>query len=184
MFIKAYLSPKGSIGIDHKTIKNERYSANPTPANKSLDLGLIAVPGTKIKIMEAQVAREIYRRFLQESGYKPENADADELLRMAYAHHDEGDSMGWLNREDCERFIEWTKNETGDNTLRLPTENEWLQAKNTLGTKMRSWGWERLADRQGWIQLSREYSFPFRGGDFPSMRDKSYKLRLVSDANK
>lgn len=154
-------------------------AAKSAAVSSAFDLGMLAVPGTKLRAMRDEVQISMFRQFVKETNYQPEEGsdDADNFLRVINGQR-EGD-MGWLNNDDCVAFIGWARGKTGSNTLRMPTGTEWQVMAEVLKGRLTGTQWERLADDR--YQFFRSLHVESRNDRFPEFRVHNNGLRLVED---
>ena len=148
-------------------------SAPQTQAPAALNFDMLVAPQAKVRVMRGEIRVSMWGQFAQEDDYQPQGHNAAEL-RNKYEGY-----RGFLNADDCRAFINWAKEKTGDNTLRLPTDQEYLAIKKELSEQLTGTLWDRLADN-----AFRSLSVESRYEDFPENRYSDYGLRLVGDLPK
>ncbi len=93
-------------------------------------------------IMKKPVTVEMFRQFVEDSGYKIVGHDADELIALLADPKKSDHALTYVSHGDATAFITWRKEKTGQD-LRMPTEDEWLAARSAVGNQLTGglWDW-------------------------------------------
>ncbi|MBI5399089.1 hypothetical protein HZB07_00535 [Candidatus Saganbacteria bacterium] len=159
-----------------------RVMAKAPEVNMPLDLGMMAVPGTKMRAMRGATSIEMWRQFVRETGYQPEFGSHKANKFLSLVRGSAAGDMGFTNDKDCEAFIKWAREKTGDSTLRLPNNQEWDAMFMGLRGQLSGDNWERLADKVEQVQFFRFLRSNYRDfADFQEFRYHIFGLRLVGD---
>jgi formylglycine-generating enzyme required for sulfatase activity len=131
--------------------------------------------------MKKPVTVEMFRQFVEDSGYKIVGYNANELIALLTDPKTSDDTLTYVNHEDATAFVAWRKEKTGQD-LRMPTENEWLAAKNAVGNQLTGglWEWTQTI-YSGVVRVLRSL---FDGSSFsyrPASRYYDLTVRLVED---
>lgn len=132
-------------------------------------------------IMKKPVTVEMFRQFVEDSGYKIAGYNADEL-RAPLADPKKSDQvLTYVSHEDATAFVTWRKEKTGQD-LRMPTEDEWLAAKSAVGNQLTGglWEWTQTI-YSGVNRILRSLDYVSRDDFSPETRYYGNTVRLVED---
>jgi len=139
----------------------------------ALNLDLLVASRAKVRVMRGEVQVSMWDQFVQETGYQPQGHNKVELKKK---NGGVGGDRGFLNEDDCQAFIKWAREKTGDQTLRLPTDAEYLAIKEELSEQLTGTLWDRLDDN-----AFRSLRYEIRNSSYPENRYNNNGLRLVGD---
>lgn len=132
-------------------------------------------------IMKKPVTVEMFRQFVEDSGYKIVGHNANELMALLADPKKSDQALTYVSHEDATAFVTWRKEKIGQE-LRMPTENEWIAAKNAVGNQLTGglWEWTQTIYISG-AKVIRSLCSERRDGSIPELRYDTYSVRLVED---
>ena len=150
-----------------------------------------------VRIMKTPVTVEMFRQFVEESGYKIVDESgwsaAAELIALLRDPSQNDKAITYVSYQDATAFIAWRKEITGQD-LRMPTEAEWLKAKKVVGhelsgpsgvpagTDLREWTQTKYsACSDGGTMVARSLQSDGMWDNFTGFRSDRYTFRLVED---
>jgi len=140
--------------------------------------------------MRNPVTVEMFRQFVEDSGYEIVGHNADKLIALLADTKKSKHPLTFVSYEDATAFVNWRKEKTGQD-LRMPTEDEWLAAKNAVGDQLTGnlWEWTQTIYNDvayEWSHYNGAYVLRHlagvsRSSDYPEFRYTGYTVRLVED---
>jgi|GEM_PF-4588023 len=143
---------------------------------------LTMVPISKnVRIMRDEVTVGLFRQVMR--GYVPKGYDADRLQAIlnCMAGADDpltDDPLTYVNLFDAREFAKRLSVLINGRKLRVPTEAEWMKARNQLSGS--NWTWTETQDSVNDFVL-RHLCNSSRGGAHPEHRYDNLAVRLVED---
>ena len=113
----------------------------------ALNLDLLVARRAGVRVMRGQVTISMWNQFVKETHYIPKGHNAALLKREEI----DGD-RGFINRADCEAFIKWARQKTGDQTLSLPNSVEYDAIKKSHARRLKGTKSDRV------ISLNDQYN--------------------------
>ncbi len=132
-------------------------------------------------IMKKPVTVEMFRQFVEDSGYKIVGHNANALIALPADPKKSDQALTYVSHEDATAFVNWRKEKTGQ-ALRMPTEDEWLAAKSAVGDQLTGglWEWTQTI-YSGASKILRSLVDDYRSYGHPGNRYGDASVRLVED---
>ncbi len=133
----------------------------------------------KLRIMKGELTVSQFRQFVEETGYKIEGYEAEELeALLESADAKDGNALTFLNLFDGRAYAKWLSERTG-RKFRVQTEKEWLAAKDRLSGD--NWTWTETKHSEATFVLRHLVDGVGRNSSKPEYRYRSGAVRLVED---
>lgn len=137
-------------------------------------------------IMKNPVTVAMFRQFVEDEagrpeGYRIKGYNADELTALLADVKKSDHALTYVSYNDATAFAKWRKEKTGQD-LRIPSEEEWLAAKNAVGNQLKGglWEWTKTI-YSGTARILRSLSYFNQDYGRPEDRSNNVTVRFVED---